>query len=504
MRPCFRVRRQLREHNLDDDVLQVRGGFLFPHPDLGRDLDRFDSICNSVVADPGRAPNELVIELRELHGGGLLPGLRTPWLNESRQSVRQKYEVALGTLSTVIDESTGIARPLSISLDRPDTSIRTGGTDLAFQGEYRRLMELATGLWNNLYGVDREFWFQMVESSLMDIRGVLDWALKNEKTEIATSLAGQFYIFWYTTARHSEGRRYAEQALAIGPRGASKGSLALTKNAAAMFAAFVGELDIARRYLEEAMELWVQLDDKTRYASALHDRALIAGQEGELSRGLELDYQSIDIHRNVGDADYVTKRLADLAQLERASGNLERSNELLEESKDRAFSAGGYPLAHALQGLALNKMHEFYGDADDAVGRIERSELAVSAESDLRDAAELFDSAGSRRVLAYTHRFLGVLQQWLNRFDEASDSYKAALDVAVSVGDMAAAGMILRDSGDLKADTGNPVEGQRLAQQGLSLLRAVGHSEGVKDTREVLARIAAMIEQNGNASDADN
>ena len=477
-----KIRRQLTSIGMGDEVIKVGRGLVFAHPDLSCDVDRVMELCDLAITEPRSADEPIIEELRRVYGEGLLPGLRVDWAEDERKRIRASYEQAIGTVMArrATTSTSTFVVPAVKEKDPAETAREI----------HPELMELASKMWANRFGVDREYWLQIVDLRAEDIRQTFSWAIENDAA-MALDIAGHFWIYWYFRSQHSVGRGFVDQAIAIDHDRGDKYSRALASNGSAMFAARMGELGLAEERIAEAIGLWEKLGDQERYACAVHDKSVLARARGDHELALALAYQSLELQRLAGIPEIITKRLIDVAIAEREIGSLDRSQNLLDEARERIGEAAGWLAGRLHESQAVTHMYRSYGHADEN----EKSRLFIEAEREARSAVDLYRAVRGREQEAHALRDLGISLHWQKRFDEAEEAYCQARDLSAACGDMHSAGHVLHHLADLMADMERWSPAEKLAQQSVSLFRAVADEEGETEASGLLARVRRRGEE---------
>ncbi len=121
-----------------------------------------------------------------------------------------------------------------------------------------------------LYSAKAVYWLGWLEREHDNVRATLNWYLADpDSAELLATLVFALTWFWYRRGYFSEGRRWAERALAspalmtAGPAHA----LALVSNG--LLAIWQGEQQIGLAHLQESLTIWQRLEDKQWLAPAL-------------------------------------------------------------------------------------------------------------------------------------------------------------------------------------------------------------------------------------------
>ena len=471
---AFRMREQLQPIGLDEDVIQISRGYVLPHPALGRDIDHLNRLCELAITEPRSADEPIIPELRRVYGEGLLPGLRAPWLDAERSRLRARYEQAIGT-AMVRQPSTSV---FPLGQTEPAPTKRP-------EDRHAELMALADNMWANRFGVDREYWFEVVDLHAKEIRETIAWALEHN-AKIALDLAGHFWVYWYFRGQHSTGQRYVDEALAFEHGRGSDISRAFALNGSAIFASREGGLEQAEQRLSEALAIWERIGDQERYACTVHDQMNLARKRGDKDLAIALGYKSLEFQRRAGHSESITKRLIDVAAVEREFGSLDRSRALLDEARERSDESAAWLQARIHEAFGLLLMHR--RGHGDAIAENHR-QLETEVEQELRTAIDLLHTVRSHELEAYSTRFLGNVLHWQHRYEEAQAAYEHARDLAAVSGDFRNVGGILRDLADLLAAQEHWEQAEQLAQQSVSLFRAVSDHIGENEALELHGHI---------------
>jgi non-specific serine/threonine protein kinase len=115
-----------------------------------------------------------------------------------------------------------------------------------------------------LTGADQKTWLQRLESEQDNIRAALHWAIEHGEVEFAQRMAGALQPFWFRHGRWSEGRRWLEDALAMGPSSTLNQSVrANALYGAGALARFQGDFTRARMLCEQSLAMYRALANQT-------------------------------------------------------------------------------------------------------------------------------------------------------------------------------------------------------------------------------------------------
>jgi predicted ATPase len=160
-------------------------------------------------------------------------------------------------------------------------------------------LTLAEEAYPELKGANQLEWLDRLEAEHDNMRAALTLALERKEAEVAISLGGALWLFWFVRGYHSEGRRWLQEALAIDERG-SPDSRAMALAGVGWLAVQQGDLDRAQEVCEEGLEVlehegreardaklgllvclgWVALDrDDYERATQLFEESLALSQQ---------------------------------------------------------------------------------------------------------------------------------------------------------------------------------------------------------------------------------
>ena len=234
-------------------------------------------------------------------------------------------------------------------------------------------LTLAEEAYPELKGANQLEWLDRLEAEHDNMRAALTLALERKEAEVAISLGGALWLFWFVRGYHSEGRRWLQEALAIDERG-SPDSRAMALAGVGWLAVQQGDLDRAQEVCEEGLEVlehegreardaklgllvclgWVALDrddyeratqlfeeslalsQQTRdtywHATSLSNLALVSHYRRDSERATELYEESMDLFREQGDKQSLAYCLNNMAMVVYSQGDLGRAAQLTEES----------------------------------------------------------------------------------------------------------------------------------------------------------------------------
>ncbi|MFL6009525.1 MAG: hypothetical protein ACJ73Z_07800, partial [Rubrobacteraceae bacterium] len=242
-----------------------------------------------------------------------------------------------------------------------------------------------------LRGRDQAIWLGRLETELDNLRAALSRSVEHGRGQEIARTAWASWTFWWLSGHISEGRRWAEEALAREPEMPDAARATLLFVAATLGQA-LGDFEAARAMNDESMQIYRRLGDDMGYYYASGTAGLIAvGQErydeglslmeesgerrlamgdrwpaamfgfsasvalgmGDRERARRLAERSLSLGREIGAREAVSVALPTLAAIARADGDHERARRLFGDGLLFSAEVGdGTNVAFYLEGLA--------------------------------------------------------------------------------------------------------------------------------------------------------
>src|SRR5690349_4741704 len=149
--------------------------------------------------------------------------------------------------------------------------------------------------------------------------------------EPGSRLAAALAWFWYIDGQWSEGRKWLEQALALGGDVHSD-ALADALLQIAYHARSQGDYERARAFADKGLTISRQTDNKDYIAWFLYNLGVVAVHEGDYSRGKALCEESVALGRQLGMKYLLANDLAQLGHIARDSTDYQQASTFYEES----------------------------------------------------------------------------------------------------------------------------------------------------------------------------
>ena len=218
-------------------------------------------------------------------------------------------------------------------------------------------LEWARGVDRNMRTAEQEAWVKRLRTEHDNLRTALKWSIEAGGGDPALRLATALGWFWYIDGDWSEGRRWLEQALALGGD-ARTDTLADALREAAYHARSQGDYGSARAFAEKGLTIARETDNKENIAWFLYNLGVVAVHEGDYKRGKALCEESVTLGRQLGMNFLLANDLAQLGHIARDSADYEQAATFYGESLVFARQHGEkYTITYALRNLAVLALH---------------------------------------------------------------------------------------------------------------------------------------------------
>jgi len=270
--------------------------------------------------------------------------------------------------------------------------LEEGGAHETRRQHARYYLALAERAGPELRGGEQAIWLGRLETELDNLRAALSWSVENGGGEEVARAAWTSWTYWWLSGHISEGRRWAEEALAREPQMSASPRATLLFVAATLGQA-LSDFEGVQAMNDESMEIYRSLGDDIGFYYAMGTGGLIAVGQGQYTEGLymmeesgerrlemgdrwpaaamfgfsatvalgmgdrararRLAERSLALGREIGAREAVSVALPTLATIARADGDYELAGELFGEGLLFSAEVGdGTNVAYYLEGLA--------------------------------------------------------------------------------------------------------------------------------------------------------
>jgi predicted ATPase/DNA-binding CsgD family transcriptional regulator len=210
-----------------------------------------------------------------------------------------------------------------------------------------------------------------LEPEQANLRAAMRWYLARDDQDGALALAAAASAFWLSRGHLTEGRRWLEQALAIGD-GPPTAARARASIAAGLLAYHQADYAVAASHLQRGLDQCRERRDEAGIAPALAALALARTRAGELAPALHLAEEALAAYRRLDDEAGVARSLETLGRVLWIRGDYEQARAQLQESRAVARRLGARDVAaRASQGLGYVALND--GDLESADTLLEES-----------------------------------------------------------------------------------------------------------------------------------
>jgi predicted ATPase/class 3 adenylate cyclase len=171
-----------------------------------------------------------------------------------------------------------------------------------------------------------------LEAEHDNIRGALRWAIDNEQRWLALRLVGALWRFWHFHGHLAEGRRWAEEVLAMPGAAARTMERSRALTALGGVAYWQEDFSATRKAYEEALDIARELGDRYAEAEGLYNMGYPPAYEGNFPEAIENIRQSRVLYEELGEKRGLADCLWLLAIVARLEGDNPTARELAERS----------------------------------------------------------------------------------------------------------------------------------------------------------------------------
>jgi predicted ATPase/class 3 adenylate cyclase len=250
---------------------------------------------------------------------------------------------ALEVLGSLVDKSLAMRSPTASDVVRFGMleTIREFGVEqleLAGEAEATRdrhasyFLEAAEGAEPYLRGLQQKRWLDGLELEHDNLRAALRRGMDAGYAQLGLRLVGALWRFWHLHGHLAEGRRWAEEVLALPAASGRTAERAKALTALGGLTYWQEDVPATRRAYEEALAIARELGHRSAEAEGNYNLAYVPAYEGDMATAVAMfeesrvAFEELGIRRGVADVLWI---LGIAARLE---GDLSRSRTLAEES----------------------------------------------------------------------------------------------------------------------------------------------------------------------------
>jgi predicted ATPase/DNA-binding CsgD family transcriptional regulator len=221
------------------------------------------------------------------------------------------------------------------------------------------------------FGLARSGDSERLEPEQANLRAAMRWYLAREDQDGAVALAAASSAFWLSRGHLTEGRRWLEQALALGD-GPPTAERAQASIAAGLLAYHQADYAVAASHLQRGLDQCREQGDEAGVAPALAALALARTRAGDLAPALHLAEEALAAYRRLDDEAGVGRSLETLGRVLWIRGDYGQARDQLHDSRAVARRLGARDVAaRASQGLGYVALAD--GDLEGADALLEES-----------------------------------------------------------------------------------------------------------------------------------
>jgi predicted ATPase/class 3 adenylate cyclase len=193
-------------------------------------------------------------------------------------------------------------------------------------------LEAAEAAEPHLRSVDQVHWLDDLELEHDNLRAGLRRAIDTGHSQIGLRMVGALWRFWHLHGHLAEGRRWAEEVLALPSSSGRTAERAWALTALGGLAYWQEDVPACHRAYEEALAISRELGDRSAEARGIFNLAFAVAYEGGMAGAVGMFEESRTRFEDLGMRGGVADALWGLAVIARLEGDLPRSKAMAEES----------------------------------------------------------------------------------------------------------------------------------------------------------------------------
>jgi non-specific serine/threonine protein kinase len=342
-----------------------------------------------------------------------------------------------------------------------DQLLEAGESERARERHCQFFLKFVEGAKSKLIGPEQVKWLNRIDAEHDNLRAALAYALDNEKVETGLRLVVALGVFWRMRNYLTEGRRWAEHALAHSEALAHTELRAWALNALMHFARVQGDYVTARSLTEESLALFRELEDTRGVADAFKSLGLMAWHQSDYAAAQSIFEQSLalcqEIDDRLGMADalhhlghvvldqgryaHATRFFRESVALYREAGDTLQTTTLVGDLGLSAYLQEDYATARSFveESLAFAQeeaTNDAIAECLNRLGDLARCEGDdTRAEALYQESLVLFQQIGLKPHLAGTLHNLGYIALHRRDYGQAAARFTESLKMLQDIGD---------------------------------------------------------------------
>ncbi|HKZ20230.1 MAG TPA: NB-ARC domain-containing protein, partial [Acidimicrobiia bacterium] len=177
---------------------------------------------------------------------------------------------------------------------------RSGLAETTRENHAQAYLGLAENAAPELLKRDRKMWLDLLAEDHDNLRAALDWAVSNERPDLAMRLAYHCWRLWQARGHLYEARERIERILDMS--GGEPSNRAKALEALGGVCWWQGALALSVSAYRQALEIWRHLDEPRELANALYNFSLAVGfGESDPDQAAEILNEADELYRALGD-----------------------------------------------------------------------------------------------------------------------------------------------------------------------------------------------------------
>jgi predicted ATPase len=276
------------------------------------------------------------------------------WTLESAEAVAHSPEEGgdiLEILGSLVDKSLARRMPRESGEARfgmLETIREFGREELEAAGEAAAIHErhaahflgLAESAEPHLRRVDQKEWLDRLEVEHDNLRLALRWAIGSDTASVGLRLTGALWRFWQMHGHLDEGRRWAEEVVAVPSASERTAGRAKGVSALGSIAYWQEDFGVTRKAYEESLEIAREIGDRATEAEAVYNMAYPPAYEEDFDTAIATVKEARKLFEELGIERGVADTIWLLAIVARVEGDIEGARALAEESLRRHRAIG--------------------------------------------------------------------------------------------------------------------------------------------------------------------